>query len=214
MTGEPTVVLIDDHPVFRHGLAALLAEDGARVVGSAGSAAEGLALVQRHRPDVVVMDLHLPDRSGVEATRQVLLAAPETRVLVLTMDSADATVVAALRAGARGYLLKEAAAETIGAAIRTVLHGDLVLDAQIAARLPALLTPPAGASDGPIPGLSPREVRIVELIAAGCSNAEIGRRLFLAEKTVRNNVTAILAKTGATDRAGLRRLVGRDAPAT
>ncbi|WP_375400488.1 response regulator [uncultured Amnibacterium sp.] len=214
VTGDPTVVLIDDHPVFRHGLAALLTEDGARVVGSAGSATEGLALVQRHRPDVVVMDLHLPDRSGVEATRQVLVAAPESRVLVLTMDSADATVVAALRAGARGYLLKEAAAETIGAAIRTVLHGDLVLGARFAARLPALLTPPTGVSDGSIRGLSPREVQIVELIAAGCSNAEIGRRLFLAEKTVRNNVTAILAKTGATDRAGLRRLADTNAPTT
>lgn len=203
---DPTVVLIDDHPVFRHGLAALLAEDDARVVGSAGSAAEGLALVQQHRPDVVVMDLHLPDRTGVEATRQVLLAVPEVRVLVLTMDSADATVVAALRAGARGYLLKEAAAETIGAAIRTVMRGDLVLDSRLAARLPSLLAPSSGPRDGLGAGLTPRETEIVDLIGEGCSNSEIGRRLFLAEKTVRNNVTAILAKTGAVDRAGLRRL--------
>lgn len=206
MTG-PTVVLVDDHPVFRHGLDALLREDGVKVLGAAGTAAEGLTLVQQHRPDVAVLDLHLPDSSGIELTRRVLAVAPETRVLVLTMDSADATVVAALRAGARGYLRKETAAEAIGAAIRTVLHGELVLDAGLAARLPALLSPPGTGDDGPLTQLTPREREIATLIADGRSNAEVGRRLFLAEKTVRNNVTAILAKTGATDRAALRAVV-------
>ena len=211
MTG-PTVVLVDDHPVFRHGLDALLREDGAVVLGTAGTAAEGLALVQRHRPEVAVLDLHLPDSSGIELTRQVLAVAPQTRVLVLTMDSADATVVAALRAGARGYLRKEAAAESIGAAIRTVLHGDLVLDAALANRLPSLLAARRESTGGPLGMLTPREFEIATLIAEGRSNAEVGRRLFLAEKTVRNTVTAILAKTGAADRASLRALVESAAP--
>lgn len=205
----PTVVLVDDHPVFRHGLAALLAEEGIDVIGCAATSADGLALIERLEPQVVLLDLHLPDRSGVETCRRILSVLPQTRVLVLTMDSADATLIAALRAGARGYLLKEAAADDIGPAIRTVLHGDLVVDARLASRLPSLLAPEP-ASSGTLALLTPRERSIVSLVVEGCSNAEIGRRLFLAEKTVRNNLTTILAKTGAADRRVLRALAAEE----
>ena len=120
----PTVIVVDDHPVFRRGLASLLAEDGIDVLAQAGTVAEGMAAVAEHRPDVAILDLHLPDGSGVAAIRQIVSGHPEVRVLVLTMDSADATTLAALRAGARGYLLKETAAESIGRtvqALRTVI---------------------------------------------------------------------------------------------
>jgi DNA-binding NarL/FixJ family response regulator len=207
-----TVVLVDDHPVFRHGLAALLAEDGIDVVAQAGTAADAISAVATHRPDVVVMDLHLPDLSGVQATRKILAAQPDVRILVLTMDSADAAALAALRAGARGYLLKEAAAESIGGAIAALVRGELVLDAHVADRLPSLLArreatnrPADGAAPNSldIDGLSSRELEILTLVAQGLGNAEIGGRLYLAEKTVRNNVTSILAKTESATRAAL-----------
>jgi DNA-binding NarL/FixJ family response regulator len=203
------VVLVDDHPVYRQGLAMLLAEDEIEVVGEGGTATEGLAAVAEHQPDVVVMDLHLPDLSGVEATRRILAAYPTMGVLVLTMDSGIAATANALRAGARGYLLKEAAALDVSRAVAAVARGELLVDAALAARLPSLL----GAGSAPVPqldGLSPREWEILRLVARGRSNAEVGRALFLAEKTVRNNVTTLLAKTGAPSRAALIALA-RDA---
>lgn len=202
----PTVVVVDDHPVFRAGLVALLAEEAMTVVSSVGTSAAAVEAVSRLRPDIVVLDLHLPDGTGIDAAREMLGAVPEVRILVLTMDGSDAAVLAALRAGAQGYLLKEAAAEGVGAALRTLLNGDLVIDARLAARLPALLTAPPPSSDA-LAALSPREREIAALVATGCSNAEIGRRLFLAEKTVRNNLTAILAKLGVSSRGQLRTLV-------
>lgn len=198
--------MVDDHPVFRAGLVALLAEEAMTVVSSVGTSAAAVEAVRRLRPDIVVLDLHLPDGTGIDAARAMLGAVPEVRILVLTMDGSDAAVLAALRAGAQGYLLKEAAAEGVGAALRTLLNGDLVIDARLAARLPALLTAPPPSNDA-LAALSPREREIAALVATGCSNAEIGRRLFLAEKTVRNNLTAILAKLGVSSRGQLRTLV-------
>jgi DNA-binding NarL/FixJ family response regulator len=198
----PTVVLVDDHPVFRHGLAALLGEDGIEVVAHAATAAEACAAAAQHRPDIVIMDLHLPDGSGVEATRQILLAQPGIRVLVLTMDSGDAAALAALRAGVRGYLLKETAAESMGAAVSALMRGQLVLDGRLADRLPALLSRQSYDVPG-VSGLSSRELEVLTLVSQGLANAEIGAKLFLAEKTIRNNITALLAKTGQTSRAAL-----------
>lgn len=206
MTAAPSVLIVDDHPIFRSGLAALLVEQGMEVVASVGSSSEALEAAQRLTPDVVLLDLHLPDRSGVETARRLLTSWPKIRILVLTMDSSDAAVLAALRAGAHGYLLKEAAADGVGSAIRSVLHGELVLDARFAARLSVLLAA-TDRPDGVLAALTPREREIATLITEGCSNAEVGRRLFLAEKTVRNAVTAILAKTGAKDRDQLRVLI-------
>jgi DNA-binding NarL/FixJ family response regulator len=197
-----SVVVVDDHPVFRRGLATLLAEDGIDVVAQAGNVADALAAVAEHLPDVVILDLHLPDGSGVQATRQIVAGHPSVRVLVLTMDSADATTLAALRSGARGYLLKETAAESISSTVRALVRGELVLDRALAGRLAGML----GRAESTLPeldGLTAREVEVLALVARGLGNAEIGRLLFLAEKTVRNNVTAVLAKTGLPTRAAL-----------
>jgi DNA-binding NarL/FixJ family response regulator len=205
---SPTVVIVDDHPVFRRGLASLLAEEEIGVLAQAGTAAGALAVVAEHQPDVAIVDLHLPDGSGVAVTRQIVAGHPGVRVLVLTMDSADATTLAALRAGARGYLLKETAAESIGQTVRALARGELVLDSQLASRLSGLLSR-AGAGEGPaaatpeLADLTPRELEIMTLVARGLSNAEIGRTLFLAEKTVRNNVTTLLAKTALPSRPAL-----------
>ena len=207
--GRPaTVVIIDDHPVFRRGLADLLADDGFDVVGQASTVAEGIAAVQQAQPDVVVMDLHLPDGSGVAATRRIVDAGTQTRVLVLTMDGSDAAVLAALRAGARGYLLKETAAESIGRTVAAMARGELVVDGRLADRVARLLTRPAGGDpreDDAPPGhdLTDRERQVLGLVAQGRSNVEIARQLFLAEKTIRNNVTALLAKTGQPSRPAL-----------
>lgn len=196
---RPSVIVVDDHPVFRHGLVALLAEDGIDVLAQAGTMAEALAAVEAHRPDVVIMDLHLPDGSGVEATRQIIAAYPTTRLLVLTMDGTDAATLAALRAGARGYLLKETAAESIASTVFALVRGEVVLDGHLAGRLPGILSRSTQSADG----FTPREVEILALVGQGLSNAEIGRKLFLAEKTIRNNVTGLLAKTGRTTRPAL-----------
>jgi DNA-binding NarL/FixJ family response regulator len=199
---RPSVIVVDDHPVFRHGLVALLAEDGIDVLGQAGTVSEALAAVAAHRPDVVIMDLHLPDGSGVEATRQIIAAHPSTRLLVLTMDGTDAATLAALRAGARGYLLKETAAESIASTVFALVRGEVVLDGHLAGRLPGILTRSTQSVDRGN-GFTPREVDILALVGQGLSNAEIGRKLFLAEKTIRNNVTGLLAKTGRTTRPAL-----------
>jgi DNA-binding NarL/FixJ family response regulator len=199
---RPSVIVVDDHPVFRHGLVALLAEDGIDVLGQAGTVSEALAAVAAHRPDVVIMDLHLPDGSGVEATRQIIAAHPSTRLLVLTMDGTDAATLAALRAGARGYLLKETAAESIATTVFALVRGEVVLDGHLAGRLPGILTRSTQSVDRGN-GFTPREAEILALVGQGLSNAEIGRKLFLAEKTIRNNVTGLLAKTGRTTRPAL-----------
>jgi DNA-binding NarL/FixJ family response regulator len=206
---RPTVVVVDDHPVFRRGLAGLLEEDGIDVLAQAGTVADALAAVEEHRPEVVILDLHLPDGSGVEATRRILAGRPEVRVLILTMDGADATTLAALRAGARGYLLKETAADAIAGTVAALVRGELVLDRKLAGRLAGMLASPV-ATAPVLEGLTARELEILALVARGLGNAEIGRRLFLAEKTVRNNVTTVLAKTGAGTRAALVTLA-RDA---
>jgi DNA-binding NarL/FixJ family response regulator len=199
---RPSVIVVDDHPVFRHGLVALLIEDGIDVLRQAGTVAEALAAVADHRPDVVIMDLHLPDGSGVAATRQIIAAHPSTRLLVLTMDGTDAATLAALRAGARGYLLKETAAESIASTVFALVRGEVVLDGHLAERLPGILAR-STQSVGGGNDFTPREVQILALVGQGLSNAEIGRKLFLAEKTIRNNVTGLLSKTGRTTRPAL-----------
>lgn len=199
---RPSVVIVDDHPVFRHGLATLLAEDGIDVLSQAGTVAEAMTAVAAHRPDVVILDLHLPDGTGVQATRRLLADNPNTRILILTMDSADATTVAALRSGARGYLLKETAAESISSTVVALMRGELVLDSRLADRIGGLLAR-ADIAGPELERVTARELEVLTLVADGLSNIQIGRRLFLAEKTVRNNVTALLAKTGQPSRPAL-----------
>ncbi|HEX4976522.1 MAG TPA: response regulator transcription factor [Nocardioides sp.] len=157
-------------------------------------------MVAEHRPDVVVMDVQMPELNGIEATRRIVAEHPEVGVLVLTMGEDDGTVLSVLRAGARGYLRKGAEQDEIVAAIRTVHGGGVVFGASLAARIAEILTP-ASRPEKPFPELTERETEILDRIAAGRNNGQIAAELYLSPKTIRNNVSSILAKLQATDRA-------------
>lgn len=199
---EVSVLVVDDHPVFRDGLTSLLrTRAGVDVVATAGDGVEAVALAVQHRPDVVVMDLQMPRLNGIEATRRIAAEAPECRVLVLTMNEEDGMVLAAIRAGAHGYLVKGADQDEVGRAIATVQAGGLVFGAALAARIGELLATPRGRDRSAFPQLTEREHEILDLVAAGRNNAQIGADLYLSPKTVRNNVSTILSKLQATDPA-------------
>jgi DNA-binding NarL/FixJ family response regulator len=196
------VLIADDHPVFRDGLATLLEpHPDIVVVGRAADGAEAVALAAELRPDVVVMDIQMPQVNGIEATRRVLAADPSVGVLVFTMGEDDSTLLSAMRAGARGYLVKGASQEEVTRAITSVHAGGVVFGASLASRIGELLSPAPGRGASEFPMLTEREREVLDLIAAGRSNAQIASTLFLAPKTVRNNVSAILSKLQATDRA-------------
>lgn len=197
------VLIADDHPVFRDGLASLLEPNpDIEVVARAADGAEAVALVAELRPDVVVMDLQMPVLNGIEATRRIVSEHPDVRVLVFTMGEDDGTLLSAVRAGARGYLVKGAAQEEVTRAIAAVHAGGVVFGASLATRIGELLTTPrAAGSSTEFPMLTEREREILDLVAAGRNNSQIASELFLAPKTVRNNVSSILSKLQATDRA-------------
>jgi DNA-binding NarL/FixJ family response regulator len=199
---EPVrVVVADDHPVFRDGLAMLLRSvPGIDIVGTAATGAEAVALGLELVPDVVVMDVQMPDLNGIEATRQLAAQAPAVGVVVLTMSEDDATVFTAIRAGARGYLVKGAEQEEIVRAITTVGSGGVVFGAALARRIADFFAAPAPAQESAFPQLTRREREILELIAAGRSNAQIAAALYLSPKTVRNNVSTVFAKLQVADR--------------
>ena len=195
------VVVADDHPVFRSGLRAMVEDaDDLNFVGEAGDGEEALALCRTARPDVVLMDLRMPGTSGVTATATLTAELPDVRVVMLTMLEDDTSLVAALRAGARGYVLKGAAPEEILRAIRAAAAGQAILDVGLADRLIGLATGHGDHPPYPFPELSPRERDVLQLLAAGHPNMVIATRLGLSEKTVRNNVSAVLAKLRAEDR--------------
>jgi DNA-binding NarL/FixJ family response regulator len=199
MTGTPIrTVLVDDHPVFRDGLAGLLrtAAD-VEVVGVGGSGEEAVELAARLAPDVLVVDLHMPGLGGIGAIGAILAAQPAVRVLVLTMDDADALVVAAVRAGARGYLVKDSEPDDVLRAIRAVARGEAVFGAALAGRLAGLF---AGSAQ-PFQRLTAREREVLELVARGLGNAAIAERLGISLKTVRNIVSAVMVKLPAADRS-------------
>lgn len=199
------VVVADDHPVFRYGLLAVLdGADGIETVGEAEDGTELLALVEREHPDVVVTDLHMPGLDGVAATRELLARAPGTGVLVLTLHDDDTTVVAALRAGARGYLVKGADRAEIVRAVQAVAAGEAVYGPSVAQRIVGFYTGVQQQYTAQVfPQLTAREREVLDLVAAGCGNHAIADRLHLSEKTVRNNISALLVKVGAPDRAAL-----------
>jgi DNA-binding NarL/FixJ family response regulator len=196
------VVVVDDHPVFRDGLAALLGSlPDMEVVAVAADGPEAVAVVQDLDVDVVIMDLNLPTISGVAATAEIMSLAEPPLVLVVTMVDDDDTVLAALRAGARGYVLKGSTGEEIAGAVRTVAAGGAVFGAGVASQVLALTSLPTRAASGPGPeGLTERERDVLALVAEGASNAQIARSLGLSLKTVQNYVSRILDKLQVTDR--------------
>ena len=195
------VLVVDDHPLFRAGLAAILeAAEDLTVVAEATNGAEAVELAGETRPDLVVMDLHMPEVGGVEATRRILLDHPAARILILTMLDDDAALAAALEAGARGFLVKGADRAQVLRAVRAVAAGDLVLSPAVADRLAPMLSR-AGRSHDAFPDLTARENEILLLMSVGRDNAEIAHELSLSLKTVRNYVSSILTKLQVPGRA-------------
>ena len=199
------VVVADDHPVYRYGLtAALGTTTDIEVVGEAIDGASAVETAISTAADVVLMDLHMPGVGGLDAIRELNRRSPSTGVLVLSMSTDDDSLLDAIAAGARGYLVKGAGQDEIERAIRATYAGEVTFGAGIAARALARFgTAAAGTptADRPFPQLTEREAEILELIARGLSNADIARRLFLSEKTIRNNVSAIFGKLDVHDRA-------------
>jgi DNA-binding NarL/FixJ family response regulator len=202
MTEPARVVIADDHPVFREGMRTLIQSlPDIELVAEATTGVEAVTLVQEHQPDVVVMDLHMPDLSGIEATRQIVQAHPHVGVLVLTMFEDDDSVFAAMRAGARGYLLKGAAHKEIVRALEAVADGEAIFGPTIAQRVMDYFARPSRAVAPAFPRLTEREHEVLDLIASGLSNSSIAKRLVLSDKTVRNHVSNIFAKLQVADRA-------------
>ena len=199
MADSIRVVIVDDHAVIREGLKAFLdLQEGIEVVGEAGDGDEGVALVEEIRPDVVLMDLVMPHRDGVSAMRVLGERAPRTRVVVLTSFLDDDRLLPALRAGAAGYLLKNAQPEELVRAVRAAHAGEAVLDPVVAARLVDTLS--AGRGTDPLERLTRREREVLVLIGRGYPNKRIASELSLSEKTVKTHVGHVLAKLEVTDR--------------
>jgi DNA-binding NarL/FixJ family response regulator len=195
------VVLADDHPVVRDGLRALLTSlPGVEVVGEAATGRDAVREAVLHHPDVLVMDLQMPDLNGIDATREVGRAAPDVGVLVLTMYDDDDSVFAAMRAGARGYLLKGADQDEIVRAIHAVAGGQAIFGPGVAVRVLGYFSTPPRV-DAPFPELTDREREVLDLIAGGLTNTAIARRLGLAGKTVGNHISNIFAKLQVAGRA-------------
>jgi DNA-binding NarL/FixJ family response regulator len=195
-----TVVVVDDHPMFRDGLVALVDSlEWAEVVGQAERADDAVAVALEHRPDIVLMDLHLAKGNGLEATARITAELPDTAVLVLTMVENDDAVAAALRAGARGYLVKGASRAQIRRALEAVSEGETILGRGVGGALARLS--PEGDALAAFPSLTDREREVLGLLAAGLGNADIAGRLFLSEKTVRNVVSAVFGKLEVSSRA-------------
>jgi DNA-binding NarL/FixJ family response regulator len=197
------VVVVDDHQLFREGVRALLDSlDGIEVIGEAASGSEALALAERSLPDVVLMDVQMPDMTGLEATRRLLAAHPSVGVVIVTMFDDDETVFAAMRAGARGYVLKGAGQADLARAIEAVARGEAIYGPGVAGRILQFFR--ASRSDLPVdafPDLTDREREVLDQIAAGKGNAAIARRLGITEKTVKNHVSNIYSKLHVADRA-------------
>lgn len=200
--GEPIrVLIVDDHPVYRDGLRGLVERaPDLELVGEAENGVAAVTLAAERHPAIVLMDLRMPEMSGIEATRRIVGADPAVGVLVLTMSEDDNSLFAAMRAGARGYIPKDADAEELLGAIRAAALGEAIFGASIATRLMSFFA--GGArSAAAFPELTERELEILEQIAAGRSNAEIGQRLAIAPKTVRNHVANVLNKLEVADRS-------------
>lgn len=203
MSAEVTrLLVVDDHPVFRMGMVALLGTiDGFEVVGEAETMAAAVTTAGEVAPDVILMDLQLGDGSGVEATRRIVEADPTAAVLVVTMMDDDDSVFAAMRAGARGYLLKGAGPADIQRAVDAVRRGEVLLGAEVATRALGFLTGARRDGPTPFPELTEREREILDLVAEGLDNAAVARRLTVSPKTVRNHLSNVFTKLQVADRS-------------
>ncbi len=189
------ILLVDDHPVVRHGVRGMLdAEPDLTVVGEASSGAAGVAAAAELAPDVVLMDLRMPDGDGVEATGRILARLPRTRVVVLTTYETDRDILRAIEAGACGYLLKDASPAELADAVRAAARGETVLAPSVASTLVRQVRAPAP------PALSAREAQVLRLVAEGRTNADIGRELFISEATVKTHLLRVFAKLDVADR--------------
>ena len=202
MTAALRVLVVDDHPVFRMGMCALLSSiDGLEVVGEAADVDAAVEAAVATGPDVVVMDLHLGDGSGIDATRRILALRPEIGVLAVTMMDDDDSVFAAMRAGARGYLLKGAAPDDIERAVRSVANGDVILGPQVAAQAIGFLSSGQPSAAVAFPELTVREREILDLVARGLDNTSVSRRLDLSPMTIRNHLSNVFTKLQVADRS-------------
>ena len=197
------VLIADDHPLFREGMRGRLDRVAdVAVVGEAASGEEAVELAHELKPHVVLMDIKMPGLNGIEATREILRANPRVGVLMLTMFEDDDSVFAAMRAGAKGYLLKDSGGEEVVYAIRAVSSGEAVFGSGVAERIIGFFSGPRPATpQRAFPELTEREEEVLSLVAQGKSNQEIARRLFVSLKTVRNHVSNILLKLQVADRA-------------
>jgi DNA-binding NarL/FixJ family response regulator len=197
------VVVVDDHPMFRAGLRTMVEDSAAlELVGEADGGERAVEVCAAVVPEVVLMDIHMPGTSGIEATRRLVGTGSPSAVLMLTMLEDDTSVFAAMRAGARGYILKGSAPDDIERAVLAVASGEVIFGAALAARMSHFFTAGRQGEPHPFPDLSTRERDVLGLLAAGLANAAIAQRLGVSEKTVRNNVSAIFAKLLVADRAG------------
>jgi DNA-binding NarL/FixJ family response regulator len=194
------ILVADDHPVVRDGLRALFAEyPDIALIGEAATGREAIKAAVIDQPDVIIMDLAMPDTDGFSATAEINRVAPEVAVLILTMSDDDVTVTKAMRAGARGYLLKGATKEEILRAVTAVADGQAIFGPSVALRILARLGAPA-TGDDPFPQLTPREHDVLRLLSLGLSNSAIADRLGLSLKTVNNNTSAIFTKLNVATR--------------
>ena len=202
MTDRIRVLIADDHPVFRDGLRALVeSAPDLDLAGEATTGTQAVELAATGRPAVILMDLRMPELSGIEATRRIVEADPTVGILIVTMSEDDESLFAAMRAGARGYIPKDAERAEILSAIRACALGEAVFGASIARRVADFFAAPRSPAVEPFPDLTDRENEILELIAQGRSNGDIASRLGIASKTVRNHVANVFNKLQVADRA-------------
>ena len=201
MANKKSILIIDDHPLFREGLKAIIGRDAHfDVIGEAGNAREGLRMAKKFQPDLVLLDISLPDQNGIQLTREIRTLLPNTRILIVSMHSKIDYIAEAFQAGATGYVVKESAAERLLKGLEYVLRGDYFLDSSVSQQVvKKLMESPARdekISDAAYGTLSPREQEVMRLLAEGLSRKKIAEKLFISPKTVENHRTNIMNKLG------------------